>query len=710
MPKRKPPAAPAATAAAPGSSPAPGAGGEAPAPRPAPGPDAGFRLTPRFRPAGDQPEAIEALVAADRAGARHQVLLGVTGSGKTFTVANVIARLGRPTLVLAPNKTLAAQLFEEFRELFPENAVEYFVSFYDYYQPEAYLPAADLYIEKDASINDRIDRMRHAATKAALTRRDVIVVASVSCIYGLGSPEEYRNFHVWVEEGATLDRDVFLRRLARIRYQRDDLQPARGRFRVRGDVVEVWPPDAEDRLTRIEWFGDTIERIEEVDWLTGAVLRRRPDASFFPSSHYMNSDEALARALVGIEQELAQRLVELRREEKLVEADRLARRTRYDLELLRETGFCPGIENYSRHLDGRRPGEPPATLLDYLPEDFLLVIDESHVAVPQLGGMHAGDRRRKENLVAYGFRLPCALDNRPLTFREFEERVDRVLFVSATPGPYERARAAGRVVEQVIRPTGLVDPEVGVRPARGQVDDLLGEVRRCVERRERVLVTTLTKRMAEDLTEHLTEIGVQARYMHSDVQTLERTEILRDLRLGAFDVLVGINLLREGLDLPEVALVAVLDADKEGFLRSETALIQVSGRAARNLKGRVILYADQETDSMRRALEEMRRRRVRQREHNAHHGITPRSAERGVRDTVGEVYAERDYVELAPPSGEGEGFGDLQARRARLEREMLEAARELRFEEAARRRDALKRLEQQILKFGAGAEGPPDEP
>jgi len=665
-----------------------------------------FQLTTRFRPAGDQAAAIEALVRADEGGARHQVLLGVTGSGKTFTIANAIARLGRPTLVIAPNKTLAAQLFDEFRELFPHNAVEYFVSFYDYYQPEAYVPSRDLYIEKDASINDRIDRMRHSATKAALTRRDVIVVASVSCIYGLGSPEEYRNFHVWVQAGDTLDRDVFLRKLARIRYQRNDIVPGRATFRVRGDVVEVGAADSDDRLMRIEWFGDEIERIEEIDALTGEILGRRPSASFFPSSHYMNSDEALQRAIVAIEEELEARLEELLRRGSLVEADRLKRRTRYDLELMRATGFCPGIENYSAHLDGRKPGEPPATLLDYLPEDFLLVVDESHVAVPQIGGMHAGDRRRKENLVKYGFRLPCALDNRPLTFAEFEHKVDRTIYVSATPGPYERQRAKDHVVEQVIRPTGLVDPEVEVRPARGQVDDLLGEIQARIEREERVLVTTLTKRMAEDLTEHLSEIGVKARYMHSDITTLQRAEILKDLRLGLFDVLVGINLLREGLDLPEVTLVAVLDADKEGFLRSETALVQVSGRAARNVEGRVIFYADEETGSMERALSEMRRRRTLQRAFNEEHGIIPTTVQRGVRDTVGEVYAERDYVDLAEAVDRGvAGDEPLHVKRARLEREMYAAAKELRFEDAARLRDLLRRLERQVLVTGAGDEG-----
>ena len=666
--------------------------------------DAGFRLSTEFVPSGDQSQAIDALVKGIEANRPHQVLLGVTGSGKTFTIANVVRDLGRPALVLAPNKTLAAQLFDEFRELFPENAVEYFVSFYDYYQPEAYIPSTDVYIEKDASINDRIDRMRHAATKAALTRRDVIIVASVSCIYGLGSPEDYRDFHVWVEQGDELDRDVLLRRLARIQYRRDDFQLGRGAFRVRGDVVEVGPADLDDRVIRIEFFGDEVERIEEVDTLTGEILGARPSASFFPSTHYVQSDDALARAIEGIDQELELRLNELKRHGHILEADRLNRRTRYDLELLRETGFCPGIENYTRHLDGRQPGEPPATLLDYLPEDFLLVIDESHVAVPQVGGMYHGDRRRKENLVEYGFRLPCALDNRPLQFEEFERHIGQTIYVSATPGPYEREKAKDAVVEQVIRPTGLVDPEVIVRPARGQVDDLLGEIRQRVEMGHRVLVTTLTKRMAEELTEHLGEIGIKARYMHSDITTLERAEILRDLRLGVFDVLVGINLLREGLDLPEVSLVAVLDADKEGFLRSETSLIQVSGRAARNLGGTVILYADAPTDSMTRALSEMERRREIQQAHNVEHGITPRSVVREVRDTVGKVYADRDYVELAKLAEEGDALPEdrrsLVQQRAELERSMREAARELDFEQAAKLRDEMRRVEALLLKMG----------
>lgn len=667
--------------------------------------EAPFRLTTAFRPAGDQIEAIRSLVEADREGKDAQVLLGVTGSGKTFTVANVIAELGRPTLILAPNKTLAAQLFDEFRSLFPHNAVEYFVSFYDYYQPEAYVPSRDLFIEKDASINERIDRMRHAATRSALTRRDVIIVASVSCIYGLGSPEAYRDFHVWIERDQEIDRDLFLRRLSRIRYQRNDMSPGRGKFRARGDVVEVGAADSDDRLTRIEWFGDTIERIEEIDLLTGEVLAERDDASFFPSSHYMQSDEALKRAIVAIKEELEERVDFFKSKARFAEADRIERRTKYDLAMMRETGFCPGIENYSRHLDGRLPGESPATLLDYLPEDFLLVVDESHVAVPQIGGMYGGDRSRKLNLVEYGFRLPCALDNRPLTFEEFEQKIERVLYVSATPGDYEMRHADGAVAEQVIRPTGLVDPVVDVRPARGQVDDLLGEIRTRIEKDERVLVTTLTKRMAEDLTEHLGEIGVAARYMHSDVSTLERTEILRDLRLGVFSVLVGINLLREGLDLPEVTLVAVLDADQEGFLRSETALIQVSGRAARNVDGRVIFYADQETDSMRRALGEMERRRAKQMAWNEAQGITPKTVKRSIRDTVTEVYAERDYVELADVDMGKDGLDKqkpLETQRAEAEAAMHEAAAALKFEDAARYRDNVKRLDKLILLGGDG--------
>jgi excinuclease ABC subunit B len=679
--------------------------------RAGPGPVAApFRLTTRFVPKGDQPDAIARLVAGSQAGKRHQVLLGVTGSGKTFTVANVIAALGKPTLVLAPNKTLAAQLFDEMRQLFPENAVEYFVSFYDYYQPEAYLPASDTYIEKDSSINDRIDRMRHSATRAVLTRRDTIIVASVSCIYALGSPAEYEAMHVALRTGERVDRDDVLRRLVKIQYRRDDLERGRGTFRARGDVLEIGPADRDDRVVRIEWFGDEIERMEEVDPLTGEIFRSVTEAAFYPSSHHVAQEEALVRAIDEIDKELEDRLGWLRRHNKPIEADRLQRRTRYDLELLRETGFCPGIENYSSHLDGRAPGEPPWTLLDYFPDDFLLVVDESHVTIPQVGGMFMGDRARKTNLVDYGFRLPCALDNRPLTFAEFEARVPSALYVSATPAAWEKEKAAGVSAEQVVRPTGIVDPPVVVRPARHQVDDVLAEIRTRADRHERVLVTTLTKRMAEELTEHLAEVGVKVRYLHSDITTLERAEILRDLRLGVFDALVGINLLREGLDLPEVSLVAVLDADREGFLRSETSLIQTSGRAARNIRGTVIFYADKETGSMRRALDEMERRRKHQIAYNEAHGITPTTIERAIRETVSEAYADRDYVDLSGLDAEGLGgmgadAASLAKRRAEAERQMREAAKALRFEDAARHRDDVRRLDAMILKLG-DAKGP----
>ncbi|MBL9089049.1 MAG: excinuclease ABC subunit UvrB [Planctomycetia bacterium] len=674
--------------------------------RSGPGPvERPFKLTTRFVPRGDQPAAIDALVRGVEAGKRHQVLLGVTGSGKTFTVANVIARLGRPALVLAPNKTLAAQLFDEMRELFPENAVEYFVSFYDYYQPEAYIPSTDTFIEKDSSINDRIDRMRHAATRAVLTRRDTIVVASVSCIYALGSPEEYEAMHVAVRAGERVDRDDVLRRLVRIQYRRDELTRGRGTFRARGDVLEVGPADRDDRVVRIEWFGDEIERIEEVDALTGELLRALPEAAFYPTSHHVTREDGLKRAVEAIEAELDERVGFLRRHKQPLEADRLLRRTRYDLELLRETGFCPGIENYSRHLDGRAPGEPPWTLLDYFPDDFLMVVDESHVTIPQVGGMFQGDRSRKTTLVEHGFRLPCALDNRPLTFAEFEVRLPMVLHVSATPGPWEREKAGGIDAEQVVRPTGIVDPPVIVRPARHQVDDLLGEVRQRTARNERVLVTTLTKRMAEELTEHFADVGVKVRYLHSDVTTLERASILKDLRLGVFDVLVGINLLREGLDLPEVSLVAVLDADREGFLRSETSLIQTSGRAARNAHGTVIFYADAETDSMKRALAEMERRRKHQRAYNEAHHITPTSVVRGVRATVAEAYAERDYVDLTGLDREeadaGSDRASLERRRADAEKRMREAAKAMKFEDAAKARDEMRRLDAELLRLDA---------
>ena len=569
-----------------------------------------FTLRADFAPQGDQPQAIATLTAGLRAGAPHQVLLGVTGSGKTFTISHVIAAVNRPTLVIAPNKTLAAQLYHEFRTFFPDNAVRYFVSYYDYYQPEAYVPATDTYIEKDASINDEIDKMRHAATKALLERRDVIVVASVSCIYGLGSPASYFDMLVVVERGDTVERDALLRKLVDMQYQRSDHDFHRGTFRVRGDVVEVYPSYEEARAIRIELFGDTVDAISEIDPLRGQVLRRLPQVAIYPASHYVATAPTMRRAIESIRAELAERLQVLEAQHKRLEAQRLRQRTLYDLELLEEMGFCPGIENYARHLDGRAPGAPPYTLLDYFPKDFLVVIDESHVTIPQIGGMYRGDRSRKETLVEFGFRLPSALDNRPLNFEEFVARVPQAIYVSATPGDWELARAGGRVVEQLIRPTGLTDPAIEVRPARHQVDDLLAEVRARVAAGERVLVTTLTKKMAEDLTDYLQDVGVRVRYIHADVETIERVEIIRDLRRGAFDVLVGINLLREGLDLPEVSLVAILDADKEGYLRSERSLIQTMGRAARNVRGTVLMYADVVTESMRRAIDETERRRI----------------------------------------------------------------------------------------------------
>ncbi|MGZ8433649.1 MAG: excinuclease ABC subunit UvrB, partial [Candidatus Binatia bacterium] len=568
-----------------------------------------FKLVSEFQPQGDQPQAIDKLVKGLTAKRRHQVLLGVTGSGKTFTMANVIARVNRPTLVIAPNKTLAAQLYEEFRTLFPDNAVRYFVSYYDYYQPEAYLPASDTYIEKDSSINDEIDKLRHSATKALLERRDTLIVASVSCIYGLGSPEAYFELMVYVEEGTTVNRDQMLRKLVDIQYQRSDYDFHRGTFRVRGDMVEIFPAYEDRSALRIEFFDETIESINEIDPIRGKILRRVDKATIYPASHYVTGQERRKQAVLAIRLELKARLKELQDQHKSLEAQRLQQRTLYDLELLEEMGFCPGIENYSRHLTGRQPGEPPPTLLSYFPNDFLLMVDESHVTVPQIGGMYRGDRSRKETLVAYGFRLPSALDNRPLNFDEFAAMIDQTIYVSATPAPFELRESNGAVIEQVIRPTGLMDPAILVRPARTQVDDLLEEIRKRVERKERVLVTTLTKRMAEDLTEYYQDLNVKVRYLHSDIETLERVEIIRQLRSGQFDVLVGINLLREGLDLPEVSLVAILDADKEGFLRSERSLIQTIGRAARNVNGTVILYADGVTDSMKRAMDETERRR-----------------------------------------------------------------------------------------------------
>ncbi len=657
-----------------------------------------FLLRTDFTPKGDQPKAIEELTEGALKGFEHQVLLGVTGSGKTFTIANVVANLNRPTLVVVHNKTLTAQLYGEFRELFPENAVEFFVSFYDYYQPEAYIPQSDTYIEKDSMINDDIDRMRHSATRAVLERRDTIVVASVSCIYGIGSPEDYMAMHLIVEEGMRTERDAVIRRLVEMLYERSETEFKRGNIRVRGDIVEVYPSFSQYRGIRIEFFGDEIDAIYEFDTLTGERIKRLTKVTLYPNSHWITPEERLEPALKSIEEELEERIEYFLKYGKNIEAQRIEQRTRFDLELLREFGYCHGIENYSRHLSGRAPGEPAYTLIDYFPDDYLLVIDESHVTIPQIGGMHAGDRSRKQTLVEHGFRLPSALDNRPLTFQEFEQRVNQAVYVSATPGPYELEKSGGRVVEQIIRPTGLIDPRMTVRPVAGQVEDLLGEIKKRAEKDERVLVTTLTKKMAEDLTDYYTELGVRARYLHSDIDTLERVKILRDLRIGKFDVLIGVNLLREGLDLPEVSLVAVFDADKEGFLRSERSLIQIAGRAARNVNGEVILYADRITNSMKKALEETERRRKIQMEYNRQMGITPETVKSNIKDVLSSIY-EADY--RAVPSVEepvAEYISDEKTIR-RLEEEMTEAARRLDFEKAAILRDRIKRLKERMLEL-----------
>jgi len=647
-----------------------------------------FKIKSEYTPRGDQPKAIAQLVEGIKAGKKYQTLLGATGTGKTFTMAHVIQQVQKPTLVMAHNKTLAAQLYSEFKEFFPDNAVEYFVSYYDYYQPEAYVPTSDTYIEKDASINDEIEKLRHSATAALLERQDVIVVASVSCIYGLGSPQEYKENMLSLRPGMQLDRDVMLRKLIDMHYDRNDINFTRSTFRVRGDVVEIFPASFSEAVIRVEFFGDEIERITEVDTLTGEVIGARRHVSIFPASHYVTSKETMARAIRDIKEELEERLAFLRKEGRLLEAQRLEQRTNYDIEMMQEVGFCPGIENYSRHLIGKKPGEPPYTLLDFFPEDYLLIIDESHATIPQVGGMYAGDRSRKETLVEYGFRLPSALDNRPLKFEEFEERMGQTVFVSATPGDYEMEVCGGAVVEQINRPTGLLDPEIIVRPVKNQIDDLLGEIHKRIERKERVLVTTLTKKMAEDLTDYIREMGIKVRYLHSEIKTLERMEIIRDLRLGVFDVLVGINLLREGLDIPEVSLVAILDADKEGFLRSERSLIQTIGRAARNVNGQVIMYGDNITQSMAKAIDETNRRRKIQIEYNKAHGIVPQTVSKGVRDVV-EI--------TRPVSQEDKGSGRIEAMSkkelkdwiSRLEKDMKEAAKNLEYERAAQLRDVI---------------------
>jgi excinuclease ABC subunit B len=659
-----------------------------------------FRLSSEYSPSGDQPQAIAALTNFVREGRRHMVLRGVTGSGKTYSIANVVANVDRPTLVISPNKTLAAQLFSEFRAFFPSNAVEYFVSYYDYYQPEAYIPQSDTYIEKDALINDEIDRMRHSATKSLLERRDVIVVASVSCIYGIGEPDTYQGLHLELSEGDRIDRDEIIRRLIAVQYERNDYDFHRGTFRVRGDVVEVFPANEESIALRIELFGDVVDAISRIDPLRGAVLERVDRVHIYPASHYVTEANQLARAFETIQEELADRLAFLRQRNRLLEAQRLEQRTLFDIEMLRELGYCHGIENYSRHLTGHRPGEAPPTLIDYLPKDALVVIDESHVAVPQVRGMYYGDRSRKEALVEYGFRLPSAFDNRPLTFDEFTRLTGQTIYVSATPGPYELDLAAATLAEQVIRPTGLMDPRITVRPAKDQVDDLLGELRARADRDERVLVTTLTKRMAEDLTEYYQQLGVRVRYLHSDIDTLDRVAIIRDLRLGKFDGLIGINLLREGLDIPEVSLVAILDADKEGYLRSATSLIQTAGRAARNVNGEVIMYADHVTASMAATLGETERRRELHRAYNDAHGITPESIKSSIRELLQTIY-ERDYytVPVEEPAAETfESPAALQSRILELEARMKEAAKRLDFEQAAELRDRLKSLRKQQLK------------
>ena len=654
-----------------------------------------FILHSEYKPTGDQPQAIEALVKGFKEGNQCQTLLGVTGSGKTFTMANVIEQLNKPTLIIAHNKTLAAQLYGEFKEMFPENAVEYFVSYYDYYQPEAYVPSSDTYIAKDSSVNEEIDKLRLSATAALIERRDVIVIASVSCIYGLGEPENFEQMMVSLRPGMEKDRDEVLRQLIDIQYDRNDMDFKRGTFRVRGDTVEVVPADRGDTAIRVEFFGDEIDRISEIDMLTGEIKNTLNHIAIFPASHYVVPKERMEKAIKNIEIELEEQVKYFKEEGKLLEAQRIAERTNFDIEMMRETGFCSGIENYSRHLAGLAPGQPPNTLMDYFPDDFIIMIDESHKTVPQIGGMYHGDQSRKRTLVEYGFRLPSALDNRPLSFEEFENKIDQVMFVSATPGKYEEEHELLRA-EQVIRPTGLLDPEVEVRPVEGQIDDLIGEVNKEIANKHKILITTLTKRMAEDLTDYMRELGIRVRYLHSDIDTLERTEIVRDMRLDVFDVLVGINLLREGLDIPEITLVAILDADKEGFLRSETSLIQTIGRAARNAEGHVIMYADTITDSMRAALDETQRRREVQMAYNEEHGITPKTIQKAVRDLISvsrKVAASELQMEKDPESMSEK---ELKKLIKELEKQMKKAAADLNFEAAAELRDKLIELKKTL--------------
>lgn len=654
-----------------------------------------FKIHSKFKPTGDQPEAIKTISDAIKRNEKFSTLLGVTGSGKTFTMANIIENVDKPTLILAHNKTLAAQLYGEFKEFFPENAVEYFVSYYDYYQPEAYVASSDTYIEKDASINDEIDKLRHSATAALLERRDVIIISSVSCIYGLGDPKDYKEMMLSLRPGDEKDRDDVIKRLIEIQYERNDINFTRGTFRVRGDVLEIFPAGDDEKAIRVEFFGDEIDRITEIDYITGKIVGTRSHVAIFPASHYVTTPERIEEAIKRIEAELEERIQYFKERDMLLEAQRIEQRTNYDIEMLKEIGFCQGIENYSRHLTGRAEGEKPYTLMDFFPDDFLMIVDESHVTIPQVRGMYAGDRSRKGSLIDNGFRLPSAYDNRPLNFEEFEENINQIVFTTATPGPYEIQHST-TFAEQIIRPTGLLDPEIDVRPIENQIDNLVHEIHSVIEKGERVLVTTLTKKMSEDLTDYLKEIGIKVKYLHSDIATLERTEIIRDLRMGKFDVLIGINLLREGLDIPEVSLIAILDADKEGFLRSETSLIQTIGRAARNEHGRVIMYADKITDSMRNAIDETKRRREIQDAYNKEHGIIPKTVKKDIRAAIEATQAAEEEVVYGIK--ETDDIDELKANVAKLTEEMMEAAKNLQFERAAELRDKLKELEEKIAK------------